>query len=253
MLLAIDVGNTNTVFAIFSDNDLTYSWRSKTDSARSADEYAVFLKQLFDLSSISWSDIKGVVIGSVVPDTVFHLKQLCSKYVGCSPVFVSSKTAGVRVSLSQPGEIGADRLANAAFVSTAYKLPVVVVDFGTATTFDVIDKDGVYIGGIIAPGVRLSISALAERAAKLPHIVVEEPNKVIGTDTRSAMQSGMYWGYIGMIEKILSEITLEIGVKPYVIATGGLASLYAQNTDSIDLVDENLILKGLLEIYKRNR
>ncbi len=253
MLLAIDVGNTNTVFAVFQGDVLEHSWRCKTESARSADEYAVFLKQLFDLVSIDWSDISGVVVSSVVPDTNFNLKVLCEKYAEVTPVFVDAHSAGVPISLSQPQEVGADRLANAAYVISAYDLPAVVVDFGTATTFDVIDKDGVYSGGIIAPGVRLSISALAERAAKLPQITVEHPETVIGKDTRSAMQSGMYWGYIGMIEKILSKIEEEIGEKPYVIATGGLAPLYAQSTAVIDMVDDSLILKGLLEIYKRSQ
>ncbi len=253
MLLAIDVGNTNTVFAIFSNEELKYSWRCKTDAARSGDEYAVFLKQLFDLEGVDWQNISGVVVSSVVPDTHFHIEQLCEKYAQQTPVFVNSDTAGVEINLSQPQEVGADRLANAAYVKNQYNLPAVVVDFGTATTFDVIDENGVYSGGIIAPGVRLSMSALAERAAKLPHITVEEPEQVIGKDTRSAMQSGMYWGYVGMIEKILEKISDEISTKPYVIATGGLAPLYAQNSDVIDVVDDGLILKGLLEIYKRNK
>lgn len=253
MLLAIDVGNTNTVFAIFSKEELLHSWRCKTDAARSVDEYAVFLKQLFDLISLDWSDLSGVVIGSVVPDTNFHLIQLCEKYVGCIPVFVTAESAGVGVSVPQPSEVGADRLANAAYVKNAYDLPAVVVDFGTATTFDIIDKNGFYSGGVIAPGVRLSMSALAERAAKLPQIAVEKPEKAIGTDTRTAMQSGIYWGYLGMIEKILDKISSELDQKPYVIATGGLASLYSQNTDMIDHVDETLILKGLLKIYSTNK
>ncbi len=253
MLLAIDVGNTNTVFAIFSGEDLKHSWRCKTDSVRSADEYAVFLKQLFDLVSLDWDQVSGVVIGSVVPDTNFHLMQLCKKYAACDPVFVDADSAGVDVSLPHPGEVGADRLANAAYVKDVYDLPAIVVDFGTATTFDVIDENGVYCGGVIAPGVRLSMSALAQRAAKLPQISVEKPKKAIGTDTRSAMQSGIYWGYLGMIEKILTQIFDELKVKPYVIATGGLAPLYAQDTTMIDHVDETLILKGLLKIYNSNQ
>lgn len=247
MLLAIDVGNTNTVFAVFKGDSIKESWRCKTDPVRSADEYAVFLKQLFDLN-----DISGVVISSVVPDANFHLEGLCQKYMKISPVFVSMETAGVQISIDNPSEAGADRLTNAAAVLAHYQMPCVVVDFGTATTFDVIGEGGVYSGGIIAPGVRLSMGALAERAAKLPYISIEEPDKVIGTDTRGAMQSGMYWGYTGMIEKILERITVEIGVPLYVIATGGLASLYARNTDKIDVVDEHLILKGLLEIYNNN-
>ncbi len=255
MLLALDVGNTNTVFALFEGNSLRQSWRCKTETARSADEYAVFLKQLFDLVGVDWGDVKGVIIGSVVPDTHFNLEQLCRKYMNQEPFFVSAKNAGIRVDIDQPGEAGADRLANAAAVVSKHKerLPVVVIDFGTATTFDIINKAGVYCGGVIAPGVRLSMSALTQRAAKLPQITIEQPESAIGRNTRGAMQSGMYWGYIGLIEKILEQVQGELEGKPYVIATGGLAPLYAQNTDVIDLIDHNLTLYGLLEIYNKHK
>ncbi len=251
MLLAIDVGNTNTVFAVFSENTMLHSWRCTTEASRSADEYAVFLNQMFELVKIEWNSISDVIISSVVPDTHFNLERLCQNYIKKNALFVNANNADIRVDLEQPEEIGADRLVNAAAVVAHYQAPAIVVDLGTATTFDVIDEGGVYRGGVIAPGVRLSMGALTSRAAKLSQITIEKPENTIGKSTSSAMQSGMYWGYIGLIETIIERIKEELGKKPIVIATGGLAPLYAQSTGAIDVVDENLIFKGLLEIYKK--
>jgi type III pantothenate kinase len=259
MLLAIDVGNTNTVFALFDkkhEEKLVHSWRCKTESARAGDEYAVFLNQLFILEDISWNDICDVVISSVVPDANFHLTRFCEKYLSKRPLCVDARSAGIKLGLDQPDEVGADRLVNASAVIKHYPLPAIVVDFGTATTFDVIDSNHVYQGGVIAPGIQLSIDALAQRAAKLPQIVIKKPKNCIGKNTAEAMQSGMYWGYIGLIEKIIDNITSDLlnsseTIKPYVIATGGLASLYAKDTKAIDVVDNDLIFKGLLEINRR--
>lgn len=254
MLLAIDVGNTNTVFAVFENDDLNHFWRCKTESSRSADEYAVFLNQLFDLVHLSWSNISDVIVSSVVPETTFHLDHLCDKYINVEPIFVDSKNVkGITIDLDQPREIGADRLVNAAAVTAHYNLPVVVIDFGTATTFDVIDTGNIYRGGVIAPGVRLSVEALTNRAAKLPKVNIEKPDHIIGKGTLSAMQSGMYWGYVGLVDTIVERIKLELGDDITVIATGGLAALYAQSANSIDIVDEHLIFKGLLEIYKSQK
>ncbi len=253
MLLAIDVGNTNTVFALFRQEQLIESWRCKTDKARSVDEYAVFLKQVFETVDLSWDNVDDVVISSVVPDTDFHLNGLCQKYLKREAFFITSKTADIIVELDNPEEIGADRLVNAAAVIAHYDMPAIVVDFGTATTFDVISEQGAYRGGSIAPGVRLSMQALTSRAAKLPNIKIEQPEKAVGKNTLQAMQSGMYWGYIGMIEKIIEKIEIESGGEHTVIATGGLAELYARNTATIDAVDDALTLKGLLEIYKKKK
>ncbi len=253
MLLAIDVGNTNTVFALFNDDVLCHSWRCATEASRSVDEYAVFLKQLFDLEDINRDDINDVIISSVVPDTDFHLTELCKKSFNTEPLFVSASLSKIKTDLEQPNEIGADRLASAVAVIAHYKLPAVVIDFGTATTFDVIDEAGVYKGGIISPGVRLSVEALTSRAAKLPKIKIEKPDKVIGKNTLQAMQSGMYWGYIGVIDTIIDKIKHELGSDVFVIATGGLAPLYAESTDNINDVDGDLILKGLLEMYKEDK
>ncbi|MCB1782909.1 MAG: type III pantothenate kinase [Alphaproteobacteria bacterium] len=253
MLLAIDIGNTNTVFALYDEDELTESWRCKTESARSADEYAVFLNQLFDLSSTNWTDIQDIIVSSVVPDVTFHIEKFCRKYLDCAPLFVDANCTNLIIDLDMPGEIGADRIVNAVAVTAHYQTPAIVIDFGTATTFDVIDTGGIYRGGVIAPGVRLSLEALSRRAAKLPLIGIQKPSRLIGKNTTDAMQSGMYWGYIGLIEGIIEKIEQEMGQDAFVIATGGLAPLYAQSTDVIHAVDEHLILKGLLQIYKDNK
>lgn len=255
MLLTIDVGNTNTVFAVFSDDGVLQNfWRCATESSRSSDEYAVFLKQLLDLVNLNWNDISDVAVSSVVPDTNFHIGQFCRKYISAEPLFIDSKTVtGITVDLDNPQEIGADRLVNAVAVKAHYDLPAIVIDFGTATTFDVIDTGGIYRGGVIAPGVRLSMEALTSRAAKLPKINIENPGHVIGKNTLDAMQSGMYWGYIGMIDTIVERIKAECHSDMHVIATGGLAPMYAENAKSIDVVDEHLIFKGVLDVYKSHK
>ncbi len=250
MLLAIDVGNTNTVFALFEGETLRESWRCKTDSSRSCDEYAVFLHQLFDIKDISWADINHIIVSSVVPNADLHISRLANKYIGQKPVFVTYENTPVRIQLDQPKELGADRIVNAMGVIEHYQTPAVVIDFGTATTFDVIDSNNIYRGGVIAPGVRLSIEALNNRAAKLPKVSVKAPEKVIGTNTADAMQSGIYWGYISMIEGIVAQIKEELEEDVFVIATGGLAVLYNENTDIIDTIDEHLTLKGLLKIHQ---
>lgn len=255
MLLAIDIGNTNTVFALFKGRDVVHSWRCKSEKSRSADEYAVFLSQMFGLINRPLDLVSAVIVSSVVPDANFHIAQFCRKYLSCEALFVDAGKVDLQIDLDQPEEIGADRIVNAVAVMAYYSAPAIVIDFGTATTFDVIDEGGlhcggVYRGGVIAPGIRLSIEALTTRAAKLPQISIENPGKVIGRNTRAAMKSGMYWGYIGLIEGIVSKIKDEMGKDMQVIATGGLAPLYSQSTDVIDYVDDELIFKGLLEIYQ---
>lgn len=250
MLLAIDAGNTNTVFAVYCDNALVKSWRLQTASKRSADEYAAFLNQLLPLADMGWDDLSDVIISSVVPDANFHLKTFCQRYVGCDPVFVHKDMLDIMIELDKPEEAGADRLVNALAVREYYKTPAVVIDFGTATTFDVIAGDGAYHGGMIAPGINLSIDALNRAAAKLPMVSVKKPKKVIGKNTVGAIQSGIYWGYVGLIEGLLERITGELGTRPYVVATGGLAPLFLEGTDKIDCVDADLTLKGLLYIHQ---
>lgn len=250
MLLTIDAGNTNVVFAVYDGEAQRHMWRCKTDAGRTADEYAAWLYQLFTLEGLSFESISDAVICSVVPGANFHLEQLCRKTFNCDPVQVSHETVRLKINLDQPAEIGADRLVNAVAVLHDYNPPAVVIDFGTATTFDVIDGEGAYCGGVIAPGVNLSMEALHMAAAKLPKVNIEKTEKVIGTNTVSAMQSGIYWGYVGMIEGVLRRIEGEMGVAPAVIATGGLAGLFADTVPAIQKVDKNLTLRGLLYIHQ---
>lgn len=254
MLMAIDIGNTNTVFALFAGDKVDQFWRCRTDTARSVEEYAVFLRPLFEMAALKWADVTDVVICSVVPDADLHIERFVQKYLGREPFFVTaSAVKGIKIDLERPAELGADRIVNAIAVVEHYRTPAVVIDFGTATTFDVIDNHGTYRGGVIAPGVRLSIEALHSRAAKLPKVSIQKPPAVIGRNTVDAMQSGMYWGYIGLIEGIVRQIREEIGAELFVLATGGLAVLYAEGTEIIEQVDEHLTLKGLLKIYQDHK
>jgi type III pantothenate kinase len=252
MLLTIDVGNTNVVFALFRGKTLQHVWRCKTDPGKTADEYRAWLYQLFSETGISFSDISCSIVSSVVPDINFNLRELSRKTFGCEPLFVSSALFSGHLSIktSKPEEVGADRLVNSLAVLRHYRTPAVIIDFGTATTFDVVDSSGAYLGGVIAPGVNLSMAALHQAAAKLPKISIKKPQHVIGHDTVSAMESGVYWGYVGMIEGILTRLTDEMGVKPFIIATGGLAGLYADAVPAIETVDKELTLKGLLYIHE---
>ncbi len=254
MLLAIDVGNTNTVFAVYKGDVLLNSWRLRSDAARSPDEYAAFLNELFKLSDISWDTLKDVMISSVVPDANFQLQRFCQKYLAGAPVCVGEDMAQISVDVERPEDVGADRLVNAVAVKAYYRYPAIVIDFGTATTFDVIDAQGAYAGGVIAPGINLSMAALHQAASKLPKISVQKPKQAIGKNTIGAMQSGVYFGYKGLIDEIVEQIAAELGgAKPFILATGGLAPLFAKDSALIDEVDEHLTLKGLQILYKQNK
>lgn len=252
MLMAIDAGNTNIVFALYDGESVLHSWRCKTDAARTADEYASWLYPLLTAASLNFGNVSSAIISSVVPDANFNLKKVCEKYFECQWVMVGPElvSSTLKIKLNKPEELGADRIVNALAVKTHYRYPAVVVDFGTATTFDVVDAEGAYCGGVIAPGVDLSMSALHQAAAKLPKISIRKPDHVIGRDTVGAMQSGVYWGYISMIEGVIARISKEMGVKPFVMATGGLAPLISQGTDIIEQTDDDLTLKGLIAIHK---
>lgn len=249
MLLAIDVGNTNTVFAIFKNDTLLNSWRVQTAPSKTEDEYGAFLFQMLSAKNIP-HEISKVIVSSVVPEVNFHIRGLCEKYLNILPVFVSAEMAGVDIALDRKEEVGADRLVNARGVIQHYQDPAIVVDFGTATTFDVIGKGGKYCGGIIAPGINLSVDALANAASKLPRVSIKKPNNIIGTSTTSAMQSGIYWGYVSLIEGLLKRLSTELNEKPLVIATGGLASIFAEDIDHHIVIDQNLTLKGLIAIHE---
>ena len=251
MLLAIDAGNTNVVFAVFDGKERRAVWRCKTDAARTADEYIAFLSQLCEIEKITFKSITEVIVSSVVPDVNFPLRLMAFQAFGKKAKFIGKeiKDVGVKIKLDKPEEIGADRLVNAVAVLKHYKAPAIVVDFGTATTFDVIDKGG-FCGGAIAPGVNLAISALHMAAAKLPKVSITQPKKAIGTNTVSAIQSGIYWGYVGLVEGMIKRLSAEMKTKPLIIATGGLAPLFEENIPLINVIDNELTLKGLLSIHE---
>jgi len=265
MLLAIDVGNTNIVFALVElgagGDDICQRWRISTDPNRTADEYAVWLNQLMALEGVERAHIDAAIIATVVPPTLFNLQHLCRKYFSCEPLVVGAEglVYGIALAVDNPGEVGADRIVNAVAAHASTPGNLIVVDFGTATTFDVItqrsDGTGEYRGGAIAPGINLSMDALYSHAAKLPRIAVEPPSgngSAIGTNTVHAMQSGVFWGYVGLIEGLVARITSEIGGQVTVIGTGGLATLFNRHTPAIDRVDGDLTIRGLHRIHALN-
>lgn len=254
MLLAIDVGNTNTVFAVHDGGDFVAEWRCNTVSVRTADQYFVWLNQLMGHSGLDIRAISDVVISNVAPATLFNLRVLCDRYFDSRPLVVGKPDCAlpVDVRVDFPDQVGADRLVNTAAAHAAYGGNLIVLDFGTATTFDVVDADGAYIGGVIAPGINLSLEALKNAAAHLPHIDVSAPQQVVGTNTVHCMQSGIYWGYIGLIEGVCDRISAERARKMTVIATGGLAPLFARGTTAIETVDTGLTIRGLVLIHRYN-
>src|ERR1700676_4221168 len=255
MLLVINANNTNTVFAIWDGANLKGSWRTATEGKRTADEYVVWLDHLLALEGLVRGNVDGAVIASVVPEVNFNLITLCRKYCKTDPLVVGDKAValGTKALVDRPEEVGADRLVNTVAAHDRYKGPLIVVDFGTATTLDVVDRDGNYCGGVIAPGINLSLAALHLAAAKLPSIPIRRTERVIGKDTVSCMQSGIYWGYVGLVEGLVGRIKTEFGAAMRTIATGGLAPLFDGATEAIDQVDPDLTLWGLRLIYRINR
>lgn len=255
MLLAIDVGNTNTVFAVFDGVAVRGQWRAATDAQRTADEHAVWFSQLMAREKLDLDDIDDVVLSTVVPQCLSALTILCEQYCGCSPLVVGAPEVvlGIAVHVAHPGEVGADRLVNAVGAWKRHSGPLIIIDFGTATTFDAINEDGSYEGGIIAPGINLSLESLHQAAAQLPRIAVIRPATIIAKSTVPAMQSGIYWGYIGLVEGLVRRMKEEYGRPMTVVATGGLAQLFSDGTPVIDSFDPDLTIRGLLEIYRRNR
>ena len=253
MLLAIDIGNTNLVFALFDGTDVRAQWRIRTDAHRSADEYAVWLFALMARAGIGERDVTAVIMSSVVPDANFGVKSFVRDYLHIEPKLITTGQidVGMPILLDNPKELGADRLINAFAAWSEFKQALIVIDFGTATTFDVVSGKGEYLGGVIAPGINLSLEALQRAAAKLHGIAITHPPMVIGTNTTTAMQSGIFYGYAGLIEGIVSRIKAERGEAMKVIATGGLAPLYAEATTTIDRVDTDLTIRGLRLIHER--
>jgi len=254
MLLAIDAGNTNIVFAVHDGEKIRCEWRAVTKTSRTADEYAVLLKPLLELGGLAFSDIHAAIIATVVPAALFDLRQLCRRYLACDPLVIGDPAVdlGLKVLTDRPESVGADRLVNTVAAHAQYGGPLIVVDFGTATTFDVVSIDGDYEGGVISPGVNLSAEALHKAAAMLPRVAVARTQNVIGKDTVPAMQSGIFWGYIGLVEGIVARIQAEYGRPMTVIATGGLGKVFARQTPVIDHYDPNLTIYGLVLIYTRN-
>jgi type III pantothenate kinase len=254
MLLAIDVGNTNIVVGVFRGETLVHTWRLTTIRERTSDELGILISSLCERYEIRKTDIAGIIIASVVPPLTGTLMTMVSDYFGRVPLlFEPSVNGGIPILIDDPHEVGADRVANsiAAFAVYGKGLPLIVVDFGTATTFDAVSAKGEYLGGVICPGPTLSAEALFQRAAKLPRIDVKKPPRVIGTSTIGAMQSGLFWGYVDMVEGLLRRMKLELGGAATVLATGGLASVVAPESTLIEHVDQDLTLQGLRLVWER--
>lgn len=257
MLLTVDVGNTNTVLALYQleePSELIAHWRVTTHKTQTADEYGVLFLSLFNMRQIEASTVTGIIISSVVPPLDSTLRRVCERYFKVKPLFIEPgiKT-GMPLLVDNPVEVGADRVANGVAAFQRYGGPCIVVDLGTATTFDVISAKGEYLGGAIAPGLGISADALFSRAARLSRVDIKKPAKVIGTNTISHMQSGLYYGYIGLVDGVLEHMIEDLGGQPTIIATGGLAKLIAEGSKYITKIDHMLTLDGLRIIYERNR
>ena len=255
MLLAADVGNTNVVFALFDGRTIKARWRIATDPRRTGDQYAVWLLQLLQIEGYTREDVKQIIIGSVVPRAIHNLTVLSEKYFGIAPLIAGegSATWGFEVDVEQPNSLGADRALNTIAAHAKYQGDKIVVDFGTATTFDAVDFTGAYKGGIIAPGINLSLDALVGNTAKLPRIAIRSPesDNVIGRNTEDQMLIGVFWGYIAMMEGLIERMRQQIGRPAQVIATGGLAILFDQHTRMFSAVDPDLTLDGLALLAER--
>ena len=260
MILAIDCGNTNTVFALYTTNkqikQLT-SWRINNDPKRTADLYYPWLLKMFEVSKFDIKSVIGVSVASVVPETLLNIKSLIKKYLNVRTLIVNENilNSGIKVNIENPNEAGADRLVNSYAAEKLKISPAIIIDFGTATTFDIVGKNGSYNGGIIAPGVNLSLEALYMAASRLPRIKVDNTKNIniVGKNTKDSMYSGIYWGYISLIEGLVKRIKEEKNFNYYVIATGGLSNLFSKNCSIIEKVDNELTLNGLIHIYNLNK
>lgn len=254
MILVFDVGNTNMVIGVLERDKLLTHWRIRTDKLRTADEYGMILKSLFQERGLERSKITAVIISSVVPNLMMELGGMSKQYFHCQPLVIGPGVKnGLAIKYENPREVGADRVVNAVAGFHKYGGPLIIVDFGTATTFCVISAQGEYLGGAIAPGINISTEALVARASKLPRIELIKPKSLIGKNTVASMQAGIIYGFVGQVEGIINRMKNELNVNPVVVATGGLASLIAEETEAIDIIDEFLTLDGLRIIYEMNR
>ena len=255
MLLAVDMGNTNVVFALFEEGEIRARWRIATDPRRTGDEYAVWLSQLMAIEGIERSAITAMIVSNVVPRARHNLEVLAEKYFRVTPLFAGEGEAswGIAIDVDEPGSLGSDRAVNAIAAHAKHGGDLIVVDFGTATTFDVVDFHGAYKGGIIAPGINLSLDALVSNTAKLPRIAIESPHSdsVIGRNTEDQMLIGVFWGYVAMMEGLIVRMRAQIGRPAKVVATGGLAILFDEHTEIFDHVDPDLTLEGLAILAER--
>lgn len=254
MLFVLDAGNTNTVLGVFKNDTLIHEWRIKTDRYKTEDEFAVLIKSLLEHENISFSDINGVIISSVVPPMMFALEKMSTKYFHVDPMVIGKDSVQSHLNMVYPNpeEIGADRIVNAVGAIEEYGAPLIIIDFGTATTYCYINDEKAYYGGLITPGILISIEALNSKASKLPKIEIQSPDNVIGSSTVEAMQSGVFYGYVAQVDGTVTRMKQEMKTEPTVIATGGLATLIADATETIDYADKHLTLKGLQLIHKNN-
>lgn len=258
MILVLDVGNTNIVLGVFQNKTLLKEWRLSTEFQRTADEYGIQVMNLFNFYDFDPKKVEGVIISSVVPNIMYSLERMINKYFKIEALVVGPgiKT-GINIKYDNPKEVGADRIVNAVAAHEIYKKPLIIVDFGTATTYCAVKKNGDYLGGVICPGIRISSDALTSRAAKLPRVELSRPDNVIGKNTVSAMQSGLVYGYIGSVEYIVSKMKDELKAlgeeEPLVVATGGFAKLISDDAKSIDVVNPFLTLEGLRILYDKNK
>ena len=250
----MDAGNTNIVLGAYRGDDLVEHWRIGTKKGRTADEYGILIRELLKVSGLDYKEIRNIILSSVVPPLDSVIIEMSEKYFNVKPQIVGpGLKCGIPILYENPKEVGADRIVNAVAALKRYKGPIIVVDFGTATTFDLITAKGEYSGGVIAPGIGISIEALFDKASKLPKVDLVKPKKIIGKNTSESIQSGIIYGYVGLVEGIVARMKEEAGVKAIVVATGGLAPLIAAETSCIDEVIEKLTLEGLKEIFELNR
>jgi type III pantothenate kinase len=253
MILVIDIGNTHTVIGAYKGDDLVVDWRLKTDQHQTGDEYGVILQSLFNSEGFSFDSIEGVIISCVVPPMISTMEKLCKKYFNQDPAFIGPETdMGMKICYENPMEVGADRIVNSVAAFEKYRRSLIVIDFGTATTFDYISPNGEYMGGAIAPGIAISGEALFDKASKLPRVDFVGPERVVGRNTVNSMQAGIVFGHVSMVDGIVQRIKDEVKTAPFVVATGGLAPLISSHAKTIDEVDEYLTLRGLKIIFDRN-